>query len=75
MDEVQKLRKQRLFSSTFINIVIDNHEFKDYSVDHITEFITEKVFGEYYNERIPQQQEEELKQLEIMRDAIGFGVG
>ena len=45
---------------------------QDYSVDHIKEFISETLFGEYFPERIPQQDdEEELKQLELIRDAKG----
>ena len=45
---------------------------EDYSLEHVKDFITEKLFGDYFPERIPQQQddEEELKQLEIMREAI-----
>ena len=44
---------------------------QDYSVEHIKEFISKTLYGEYFPECIPKYyNEDELKQLELMRDAI-----
>ena len=44
---------------------------EEYSVDHSKEFISKTLYGEYYPERIPEyDNKEELKQLELMREAI-----
>ena len=44
---------------------------EDFSLSYIKDFISDIFYGEYFPERIPQQDdEEELKQLEIMRQAI-----
>ena len=40
-------------------------------MDHIKDFISDKFYGEYFPERIPEyDNEDEMKQLEMMREAI-----
>ena len=55
---------------------LKNHGYKQPSkidsntLDHIREFISETLYGEYFPERIPEDDEEELRQLEIMHESI-----
>ena len=42
----------------------------DNTLNHINTFISDTLYGEYFPERIPKDDNEELKQLEQMREAI-----